>query len=195
MSDPAVWLDKPAYPDDSISPADLDKIEAIVDNCMWEIMHPLIGVILPYASTDPPEGTLACDGSTYLRVDYPTLYATIDSVFIIDADSFAVPDLRGKVIIGANVDHSIGDVGGAETVTLTTSEMPSHTHTNTPHAHTEVTALPSVVTVGAGAPVPSAVPGAGITGTSGVVIDNTGGDGDHENMQPYLTLKYCIGAG
>jgi len=195
MSNPAVWLNNPPQQNDSISPADADKIDEIVSNCIWEIMHPLIGVILPYATQDPPSGTLACDGSVYLRVNYPELYAQIDTAFIIDADSFFVPDLQGKVIIGESGSHAIATDGGAETVTLSTGEIPSHTHTNSPHTHTEATAAPNVTTIGAGAPQPTAIPSVGVTGASSVIIDSTGGDGAHENMQPYLTLRYCIGAG
>jgi len=60
----------------------------------------LLGSIIPYATAIVPYGTLACDGSTYNRVDYPKLYAVLDSAFIIDADTFNVPDLRGRAIIG-----------------------------------------------------------------------------------------------
>lgn len=195
MSNPAVWLDKPAYLDDSISPADLDEIEAIVDNCMWEIMHPLIGVILPYATNDPPSGTLACDGGVYLRENYPELYAQLDDAFIIDDDSFFTPDLRGKVVIGMSSDHAVGDEGGAETVTLDVSEIPAHSHTSPPHAHSEIGAVATLINGGLEAPASAATAFSTTTGLASATIDNTGGGEAHNNMQPFLTLKYCIGAG
>lgn len=53
----------------------------------------LIGSIQLYAVAALPSGLLACDGSSYLRVDYPALYSVLSSDFITDADNFTVPDL------------------------------------------------------------------------------------------------------
>lgn len=53
----------------------------------------LIGSIQLYATASEPEDTLVCDGASYLRVDYPALYAALSSVYITDADNFTVPDL------------------------------------------------------------------------------------------------------
>lgn len=52
----------------------------------------LIGSILLYATADTPSGTLLCDGSTYLRTDYPRLYGVLDSQYIVDADHFVTPN-------------------------------------------------------------------------------------------------------
>jgi microcystin-dependent protein len=142
-----------------------------------------IGTIFPTAAAAIPDYALACDGSIYNRVDYPELYSVLDSAFIIDADSFHVPDLQGRVPIGAGSggglsSYAIGDTGGEESHTLVSGEMPSH-------VHTEITASPSVGAAITGVPVPSAIPGVGFTGSAG-------GDGAHENRQPYLALAWYI---
>jgi len=152
----------------------------------------LAGVILPYASAVCPTFALPCDGTVYNRIDYPVLYGVLDSVFIIDADTFSVPDLSGRVPVGEGGGHAIADVGGEETHVLTLSESPGHSHADTGHTHTEGIAVPTLIAIGAGVPAPSAVPGLGITGVGSAALTSAGGDGAHNNMQPYLTVKYCI---
>lgn len=146
----------------------------------------MIGTIIVFATASPPYGVLECDGSNYDRVDYPALYAALDSAYVIDADTFATPDLRGRVVVGVGsgsglTTRAIADTGGEETHTLTEGEMPSHIHTqnNTPGA--------IVIPVGA----PSAFfadTQPGLPAWTG----STGGDGAHENMPPFHALKYGI---
>lgn len=154
----------------------------------------LIGAILPFYTEDLPNLTLLCDGSVYNKSDYPLLWEALPGAAK-DATTFTVPDLREKFLLGASDDYPVSQEGGEFAVTLTEAEMPSHTHTNTPHSHSEIVATPFPTLVGAGAPAVYAVSGVGVTGASGVVIDSTGGGGEHENMPPYYALRYYIIAG
>lgn len=191
MCDPNAWVQ-----DGSVT---VDQaVEA--SNLMSLSFQPMIGVIFPFVTTDPPLGSLECNGATYNRVDYPTLYAQLDAVFIVDADTFIVPDLRGRTVIGAGTGsglspRAVGAIGGEETHQIIISEMPSHSHTDVGHSHAEITATPVVIPVGLGAAAPSAIPGAGVTGVGSANLTNTGGDQAHNNMQPFTALKYCIVAG
>lgn len=181
-----------------------DTIEALTALAYLELMeNALLGTIAPFATASPPEGMLECDGTTYLRTDYPDLYAALDTAFIVDADHFLTPDLRGRTILGAGSGtglstYAVGDAGGEETHQLTTAELASHSHgvTDPAHSHTEITSTPTVITIGAGAPAPSAVPGVGVTGASltGISINSAGSDNAHENRQPYLALRFGIWA-
>lgn len=144
----------------------------------------VIGSISAYVG-DLPSGVLECDGATHARASYPDLYAALDAAFIIDADNFSVPDLRGRGVVGVGAGagltvRSMGDAGGAETHTLTTGEMPSHTHTVDDN-------LPDIDFEDIGAPQPSG--GAEIPG---VQSGATGGDEPHENMPPFLALRWGI---
>lgn len=158
----------------------------------------MIGAIYPYATTQAPENTLECDGSSHLRTDYPQLYAALDSAFIIDTDHFATPDLRARNVVGANGTLSgfgllsVGQTGGEAQHTLTTSELAAHSHTTNPHTHSEVTAVATVINGGLEAPAASATPSIGVTGSASPSTNNAGSSDPHNNVQPFLALKYCI---
>lgn len=160
----------------------------------------LIGSILPYATLMPPLDTLFCDGATYNHADYPELYAVLDTAYIIDADTFTVPDLRGRTLIGTGTGtgltaRAIADVGGEETHQLTVAEMPSHDHSSPPHSHTYDHPIPNIDVESAGVPDPVAVGQPyipALTDAVSVTIDSSGGDDAHNNMPPFHALKYCI---
>lgn len=137
----------------------------------------MIGMIIAYPNATLPDFILACDGSTYDKADYPALYDVLDATYQTSGTQFTLPDLRDRFIVGTG-GYSLGDIGGVDNVTLTSSEMPNH-------SHSEIIASPVVVTIGAGAPVPSAVPGVGITGSAGA-------SGAHENRPPYYALVWGI---
>lgn len=159
----------------------------------------MIGTVIAYITDAPPSGALMCDGSAYLRADYPTLYNALDAAFIVDSDTFIVPDLRGRTVIGAGsgsglTARSVNDIGGAESVQLSTGEMPAHSHTNTPHAHGYTGVISNIDIEGAGVPdlLAAGVLPAQTTTSTSISIDSTGGDEPHENMPPFVALKYAI---
>lgn len=177
-----------------------EEIATAMQDMFWQYAETdaacMIGAIIPYATDTTPDGTLYCDGSTYQRTDYPALYNVLASIFIVDADSFVVPDLRGRVAIGDGTGsgltpRTIGDSLGQETHVLTIAELASHAHTTQPHTHAEGIATPSLAETPI-IPIPSAVPGVGVTGAATVTVDSTGSDTAHNNMQPSLALRYCI---
>jgi len=159
----------------------------------------MIGEVICYAgSTSPDTRWLLCDGASLLRTDYPDLYAVIGTTYgAADGTHFSIPDLRGRVALSAGAgsglsSYSLGDVGGEEAHTLTVAETPSHGHSDTGHTHSEGNALPAVGAAIVGVPIPSAVPAVGVTGLGFAGISNTGGDGAHNNLQPFLALNYLI---
>ena len=100
----------------------------------------LIGSITAYAGHTVPEGYMICDGSTLNKADYPELFDIIGTVYGGDGvTTFKLPNLLGKVITCVDVNDTdldtVGKTGGAKTVTLTTNQMPSHTHTFTGSTH------------------------------------------------------------
>jgi len=159
----------------------------------------MIGEIVTFAgSTSPSPNWLACDGASLLRTDYPDLFMVIGTTYgSVDGTHFNLPDLSGRVVLGVGSGsglstYTLGQSGGEETHQLTVGELASHTHSDVGHSHTEGSSAPTVVTAGAGAPVPSAVPSIGVTGTGNANITSTGSDTPHNNIQPFLALNYFI---
>jgi microcystin-dependent protein len=103
------------------------------------------GVVWDFAGTVLPVGWLACDGSLQNRVTYAHLFNAIGTKFGAGdgINTFGLPDFRGKGSIGVGqgtgqTNRNLGDSGGTETVVLTTTQIPSHTHTASQpnHSHT-----------------------------------------------------------
>ena len=175
-----------------LTEAEIDDLDNKLSTAQGQLMQSLVGLIMPCITSSVPAGTLLCDGSTYSRADYPNLYDALDSAFIIDADTFQVPDLRDKFAMGASAAAPIGSAGGSASLTQTVDQMPAHSHNNAPHTHTEVTATPIIVTVGPELPTGSAVPGVGVTGASSVVIDSTGGGQPMDITPPFVAVRYVV---
>jgi len=166
----------------------------------------MVGLIFYSARRDIPPYLLVCDGTIYMRADYPHLYEVIDSSFVIDADHFSVPDLRDRAAL---MSGQIGSTGGQSSITISTNNMPSHTHTDLGHTHTDLghthtdgNAIPTLLAIGAGVPSPSAIPSIGITGLSNANIAQSNaniqaaGGGQSIDITPkYLSLRAFIVAG
>jgi len=160
---------------------DIDAAQALEEMYqMWlsygEGAGCMIGSLVDYITTDPPDGVLPCDGATYNRVDFPLLYASIDTMYIIDADTFQVPDLSGRARVssgsGAGLSvRALGDTLGEETHVLTESELAAHHHSYDQIAATFIDpgVSPSVI---------------GIDDINSANTGDTGGGAAHENMQP-----------
>lgn len=141
-----------------------------------------IGIVIPFAGDVAPDAYLLCDGTSYLTEDYPELFAIIAYIYGGSGDNFNVPDLRGRTVVAASDSFPLAAIGGEEAVLLTLDDIPSHTH-SIPLTATTLAVEPGEVTVLT--PVPF------FTQETG----SAGGDGLHNNMQPYANLNYCIYAG
>src|SRR3990167_5711696 len=98
------------------------------------------GVIVPYGGSSAPSGYLLCDGTAVSRTTYATLFAITSTTYGVGdgATTFNVPDLRGRLPIGAGIGSGLtartaGTTYGAETHTHTAGSFagPSHTHGGT----------------------------------------------------------------
>jgi len=175
-----------------LTDAEIDDLDNKLSTAQDQLMHALVGMIMPVANGTIPQGTLVCDGSTHLRTDYPDLYDVLDSAFILDDDHFTVPDLRNAFVMGASAAHVVGDAGGSDQVTITEAQMPSHTHTNSPHVHSEIGAIDTLVNGGLEAPAASASAFPTTTGAAAIVIDPTGGGEPVTITPPFVALLYVV---
>jgi microcystin-dependent protein len=165
------------------------------------------GVITAFAGSTAPTGYLLCNGATVSRATYASLFAIIGTTYGSGDGSttFAVPDLRSKMIVGVGqgsglTNRTLASSGGIETKTLAISEMPSHNHSiNDPgHAHSQTTVNDDFNNSGGNPPGFSA-DGAGSrtwtninTSTTGITINSTGSGTAFNIMNPFLALNYII---
>jgi len=154
----------------------------------WESAEWMIGLIVSYITENPPPYTLPCDGGTYLKADYPELYALLDPTFIISSTEFTTPDLRGRTIVGVGQGsgltlRAVGDTFGTETHQLTEAELAAHVHEYSPAI------VGDLDVEGVGIPQPNA---AQIVPLATYNTYSTGGDIPHENIQPSLAISYAV---
>src|ERR1700758_3405683 len=96
--------------------------------------QPYVGEIRMFAGNFAPAGWMFCEGQLLPISENETLFQLIGTTYGGDGETtFALPDLRGRVPIhmgqGSGLTpRTIGDAGGAETVTLTVAQMPVHHH-------------------------------------------------------------------
>jgi len=186
----SIWLW--ANDQNPLTESELNDLDNKLSTAQDQLMQSLIGLIMPVATGATPQGCLLCDGSTHSRTDYPNLYAALDSAFIIDADSFFVPDLQDLFVRGASDLNPPGTTGGETETTLTVDQLPSHTHTTQPHAHSEVAAAPTIINGGLEAPASAATPVGATTGFTTVSVDYTGGGEPVRIIPPFFSLQYVI---
>lgn len=137
-----------------------------------------------------PVGWALCNGALMAISQYEVLFQLIGTTYGGDGqNTFALPDLRGRLPVHQASGFVIGQLAGTETVTLTTNQMPQHTHQVV--ARTSATAgSPSGDVYGGNTDsiytaTTSAQMNAGVIGVGG-------GGQPHDNMMPYLVVNFII---
>ena len=142
-----------------------------------------------------PRGWAFCDGQLLPISQNQSLYSLLGTTYGGDGrTTFALPDLRGRTPTGFSQNAALGAKSGAETVTLTEAQMPSHSHdavasSNEANSGDPTGNLPST------APEPvyaTYAVGASSVAMGSGMITNAGGGQAHNNMQPFQTVAYCI---
>jgi len=160
--------------------------------------QPYIGEIKMFAGNFAPAGWLFCDGALLPISEYETLFTLIGTTYGGDGwDTFGLPDLRGRIPIhmgsGGGDSYVLSQMGGVETVTLTTQQIPSHTHFITVANDNADTRNPKGARF---ARIRHDQVYAPITGSRTVMhpqcLSATGGNQPHNNMQPYLCVNFII---
>lgn len=142
-----------------------------------------------------PRGWAYCDGQVLPINQNQSLYSLLGTTYGGDGrTSFALPDLRSRTPIHKGDGHTLGQKGGAETVTLTTAEIAAHTHraNATSDSANQLSITPSHMLADSNKDLYVEPVAANAVALQSNTITGTGGGQAHDNMQPYLTLGYCI---
>lgn len=168
------------------------------------------GTIIMSACVSEPGGWLDCNGRLLTVSTYQDLFTAIGYSFGGSDSSFNIPDMRGRAGIGLGqgtslTNRTLAATGGSETHTLSTTEMPSHSHniTDPGHTHTQTTVNDDFNSTGSypnyNTPSFAQYDSAGSktwsninSANTGISINSTGGGGAHNNMQPFVVLRYLI---
>ena len=162
---------------------------------------PVGGVTMYISTTNIPAGWLLCDGSAVNRTTYADLFAVIGSSFGAGdgSSTFNLPDFRSRIPIGAGAgasltERSLATTGGGESITLTTTELPSHKHalraknasgnTNTLDGNAVLAQTSSGFIWNSGGAVDATV--------DSDSIDNTGTGSAFSIMNPWLSIGFLI---
>jgi microcystin-dependent protein len=155
--------------------------------------QPYVGEIRMFAGNFAPAGWMFCEGQLLPISEYETLFNLIGTTYGGDGQStFALPDQRGRIPIHFGNGFTLAETGGVEEVTLTVSQIPSHSH-------------PFLSTLNAG---DQGNPGGSVTAqntavqlyveddpninTGAQAIGSVGGNQPHNNFQPYLCVDFII---
>ena len=164
---------------------------------------PFVAEIRIFPFNFPPTGWAFCDGQLMPISQNTALFSLLGTFYGGDGKStFALPDMQGNAPMhqgqGPGLsDRFIGEIGGSQFVTLLQSEMPFHQH-NVGRAKADAgdstTPVNSVwAQAGAGRGAAALYKEAPATGQVNInSLTPSGGDLPHNNMQPYLTLNFCI---
>src|ERR1700761_101756 len=157
--------------------------------------QPYVGEIRMFAGNFAPAGWMFCEGQLLPISEYETLFNLIGTTYGGDGQStFALPDLRGRLPIHQGNGFTLAETGGVETVTLTVSQIPSHSHPFLGTTNVGTQNQPQGETV-AQSPTTNAFPygtTSPITTLAPASITSTGGSQPHDNFQPYLCLDFII---
>jgi microcystin-dependent protein len=155
---------------------------------------PYIGEIRLFAGNFAPLNWLLCNGQLLQIDQYYALYSLIGTTYGGDGQTtFAVPDLRGRVPVHqSTTGFAMGQTGGAETVTLTTAQLPSHPHTFYAWSGGGTQRNPAAnvtAAIGTGSAYIQGTPGTALAAGS---IGYDGGGTPHENRHPYQCISFII---
>ncbi len=161
---------------------------------------PFVAEIRIFGFNFAPKGWAFCNGQLLPLSQNTALFSLLGTTYGGDGKSnFALPNLQGNAPMhpgqGPGLSlHDLGEVSGSETVSLLQSEMPAHPHSLKAGADPANAQIPNAQLIlarssGGSAYNPTAT---GLAPMNSLALGLAGGGLPHNNMQPYLTVNFCI---
>jgi len=191
----------------SISAAAITAIAAQVEGLISPSGVPA-GVITQFAGSTAPAGWFICDGTPKNTTNEAALFSAIGYTYGGSGSSFNLPNLKGKVAVGLDTAQGeflqLGQSGGVKEVQLTVAQMPRHTHSGTTnedgyHRH-QTRDFPNYqFQLASGSTAYSRLGEDAYTEYAGdhqhsFTTGESGSNGTHQNLQPYIVVNYIIKA-
>jgi microcystin-dependent protein len=155
-------------------------------------MDPFLSEIRVFSFAFAPKGWALCNGQLLPINQNQALFSLLGTTYGGNGQTtFALPNLQGRTPIHAGGGHTLGQIGGEQSHTLSLPELPTHTHT----ANASASPGNNVVPTGALLASPlnlSYRSSDSLTNMNPATLANVGGSQAHLNMQPFLTLNFCI---
>jgi microcystin-dependent protein len=140
-----------------------------------------------------PRGWAHCNGQLLPINQNQALFSLLGTTYGGDGRvNFALPDLRARVPIHVGNGHTLGEKGGEQAHTLSIAEVPTHTHSLNATSATGTALIPAGNLLATGNLPAYLSPDANLAPMSPSTVTNVGGSQAHLNMQPFLTLSFCI---
>lgn len=164
-------------------------------------MDPFVAEIRIFPFNFAPKGWAFCDGQLLALSQNTALFSLLGTTYGGNGKSnFGLPNLQGNAPMhpgqGPGLSlHDLGETGGSDTVSLLESEMPAHSHTVnciSGRVSGQVTAPAGALLAKSGGNPANAYINTGTQQMGANMVAPAGGDQPHNNLQPYLTLNFCI---
>lgn len=155
--------------------------------------QPYVGEIRMFGGNFAPAGWAFCAGQLLPISENETLFQLIGTTYGGDGQStFALPDLRGRVPIHFGGGFTLAETGGAEEITLTVSQIASHTHPMLASLTSAQNPQPQNSVPAQGPTVQAYITDSGQVALGSNAVTPVGGSQPHTNMQPFLCVSFII---
>ena len=154
---------------------------------------PFLAEIRIMSFSFPPKGWALCDGQLLPINQNQALFSLLGTTYGGDGRvNFALPDLRSRVPIHEGNGHTLGERGGEQAHTLTSAELPTHIHTANASSSQGNSVVPTGAVLASPLNQTYRPQDNSLTGLIPGTVTNVGGSQAHQNMQPFLTVSFCI---
>ena len=155
--------------------------------------EPFLSEIRMMSFAFPPKGWAFCNGGLLPINQNQALFSLLGTTFGGDGRvNFALPDFRGRTPIHVGSSHSLGERGGEQAHTLSVAELPTHTHILVAATETGTSAIPTGNQLSTSGNYEQYRAPTNLTSMQPGSVTNVGGSQAHLNMQPFLTVSFCI---
>ncbi len=154
---------------------------------------PFVAQLMLASFNFAPKGWALANGQLLAINQNQALFSLVGTTFGGNGiQNFGLPNLQGRAPVGIGNGIEYGEVGGVESVTLLSTQVPAHTHTvnasNTPATSDKLAAGDLLASQGGNVYAPASSLGA----MNAAVLSTVGGSQPHENRQPFLVMNWVI---